>query len=582
MAFIKIEEINKIRQEADIVDIIADYLPLQKKGANYVAVCPFHDDHKPSLFVSKEKQIFNCFTCNTGGNIFAFLMKYENISFVEAVDIVAKKIGYNIKIDTSNKNDLKYKKEYELYDFVTKFYINNLNTKEGIDAKKYLKKRGIDESVIREFKIGLSLSKNDSLSKVLLSKNYSVDYLDEMGLINKYEDNVFDKYTNRIMIPIEDLSGNIVGFTGRIYHDEDSAKYINTKETKIFKKSEILFNYHNARNTIKSEKKLIIVEGNMDAIKLSANNIKNVIALMGLNLSKIQIDTIKKLRVPVVLMLDNDTAGLDATLKLGQILIDNKIDVEVIRFSDGKDPDEYILKYGLENFKKILNKPIKFIDFKIDSLKDNKNLNSIEDLTKFIRESLEVLKNRDILEKEIFINKLASEYNIDANILKKELNIKKEEKKEEKINSNTNIKVSKYDKAVSKILYAMMNDKKYISIYKNKVGYFADKTDRIIASEIIYYNNEHNNINIADFVSFIMTNSEIYDKVIKIINQNENFEVNDEVINNCVDVLLKERNKLEIEELKRKIKNEKDENVKVELLQKIASLKKGSVNDERN
>ena len=237
MAYINEEEINTIRSNADIVEIIGDYLELKQKGRNYVAICPFHDDHTPSLVVSKERQIFNCFTCKTGGNVFSFVMKYENVSFPEAIKIVAKKIGYNLKSNYDDVVESKYKKEYEIMNFAAKYYMNNINSKEGLEARKYLDKRGITSEIIKEFNIGLATDKPSDLYNILNKKNYSLDELDKLGLVNKYNLDVFDTFQNRIIIPIEDIKGQIVGFTGRIYHNEkDIAKYINTKETIIFKK----------------------------------------------------------------------------------------------------------------------------------------------------------------------------------------------------------------------------------------------------------------------------------------------------------------------------------------------------------
>ena len=368
MAYISEEELNNIRSNADIVDVISDYLDLKQRGRNYVAVCPFHDDHSPSLVVSRERQMFTCFTCKTSGNVFSFVMKYENVSFPEAVQIVAKKIGYTLKGDFSNFKESKYKKEYEIMDFVTKYYTNNINTTSGINALKYLENRGITKDIIKEFNIGLALDKRDDLYNILLKKNYSLEDLSDLGLVNKINLNVYDTFINRIMIPIENLQGSVVGFTGRIYNgEEDTAKYLNTKETKIFKKGSILFNYHNARNAIRETKTVVVVEGNMDAITLSAKGIKNVVALMGVAMSQVQIDTLKKLNVPIILMLDNDAAGLDATLKNGELLRKAGVDTRVVRLSGAKDPDEYIRAKGVDALKDNIKHAISFLDFLLEA-----------------------------------------------------------------------------------------------------------------------------------------------------------------------------------------------------------------------
>ena len=576
MAYISEEELNNIRSNADIVDVISDYLDLKQRGRNYVAVCPFHDDHSPSLVVSRERQMFTCFTCKTSGNVFSFIMKYENVTFPEAVQIVAKKIGYALKGNLSNFKESKYKKEYEIMEFATKYYCNNINTASGIKAIKYLEDRGITKDIIKEFNIGVSLDKKEDLYNILLKKNYSLEDIADLGLVNKINLNVYDTFINRIMIPIENLQGSVVGFTGRIYNGEqDMAKYLNTKETKIFKKGSILFNYHNARNSIREEKQVIVVEGNMDAITLSSKGIKNVVALMGVALSEVQIDTLKKLKVPIILMLDNDSAGLDATVKNGELLRKAGVDTRVVRLSDAKDPDEYIRAKGVDALRDNIKHAMSFLDFLLEYLKQNLDLNNITDLKKYINSVISHINYEDDLTKQLIISKISKEYQIDEQILIGEINltpqkeiVKKEEKKEIKP------KISKYHKAVSKILYMMMLDNKYITIYKNKLGYFKEKIERVVASEIVYYNREHGSINIADFITYITSNEELSNYVSNIISENKNTIDSVSEFNDCIDAVLKILKEDEIKELKSKIVKELDMDKKVELMNKLMDLKK--------
>lgn len=577
MAYIKDEEINAIREGADIVDIISGYLSLKQRGKNFLAVCPFHDDHSPSLVVSRERQMFNCFTCRTGGNVFTFIMKYENVSFVEAVKIVADKIGYNLNIANLSDFSTANKEDYEIMEFSKKFYLNNIFTEKGISARKYLEERGIDESIIKEFNIGLSLDSKDTLYKLLNRKKYNIDKASDLGLINKVGLDIYDVFSNRIMIPIENLKGQVVGFTGRIFNGEkDTAKYMNTKETEIFKKGQILFNYHNARNSIREEKCVIVVEGNMDAIKLSASGIKNVVALMGVALSKEQIDVLRKLKVPIILMLDNDSAGLEATVKNGDELQKYDVDLRVVRLTDAKDPDEYIRIKGVDALKDNIKHALKYIDFKLEYLKNNKNLNNMEDLIIYVKEVISSLNNEDDLTKELVISKISKDYEIDAEILKQELNNKivQDTKKETPKKEVTKPKISKYQNAVSKILYSMMCDPTYITVYKNRLGYFKEKKERMLASEIVYYNTVHNNINIADFLTYMMPQEELFAFINEIISENNNTIVSLDEFNSCVDVVLKILKKDEIVELKEKIKQELDVNKKLELIAKLTELKK--------
>lgn len=578
MAYIKDEELSAILERADIVDIISDYLSLKQRGKNYLAVCPFHDDHSPSLVVSRERQIFNCFTCRTGGNVFTFVMKYENVGFVEAVKIVADKIGYNLNISDYTDHSLHNKDDYEIMDFAKKYYLNNIFTEQGVKARKYLENRGIDEAIIKEFNIGLSLSDKDTLYKVLSNKKYDLDKIANLGLVNKVGLDIYDVFTNRIMIPIEDLKGQVVGFTGRIFNNEtDTAKYMNTKETEIFKKGHILFNYHNARKSIRDAKEVVVVEGNMDAITLSAKGIKNVVALMGVALSTEQINVLKKLKVPVILMLDNDSAGMDATVKNGELLQSAQIDTRVVRLTGAKDPDEYIRLKGVNALKDNIKHALKYIDFKLEYLKNNKNLNNMEDLIEYVKEVIFSLNSADDLTKELVISKISKDYEIDAEILKQELKNDMVNKTKKVMTDTRQVdkpRLSKYDIAVSKILFSMMCDPTYITIYKNRLGYFKEKKERTLVSEIVYYNNVHNNINLADFITYVMPQEDLSEYVNEIINLNSNTVVSLEEFNSCVDVVLEILKKDEIKELKEKIKKELDVNKKVELIARLTELKK--------
>lgn len=576
MAYISNEEINEIRSRANIVDIISGYLQVSSKGKNYVALCPFHNDHSPSLIISPEKQIFNCFTCRTGGNVFSFVMKYENVSFAEAVSIVAKKVGFNLKNDVFVKSENKYSKDYEIYEYAMKYYLNNINTTDGSKARDYLLKRGINETIIKEFKLGYSGSSKDTFYKLATNKGWDIETLNKLGLINKVNENVYDTFINRVVIPIENLKGEVVGFTGRIFNGEDNtAKYLNTKETEIFKKSSLLFNYHNAKNYIRDRKSVIVVEGNMDAIKMSAKGFKNVVALMGVALSNEQIDILKRLKVPVILMLDNDNAGEDATIKNGESLINSGVDTKVVRLSGAKDPDEYLEKFGIDAMQNNIDKAIKYIDFKIECLKKDKDLSNMEDLITYVKEVINSINGEDDLTKEIILSKISKDYAIDIDILKSNLKteVKKDAKKEE-TQEVRDKKLTKYQKASHKVLYYMLMDSKYINLYKNTLGYFKERIERVLASEIIYYESNNGNIDVADFTTTIMGSEDEYEFLQIILSENGNTSVSDEEFNSCVKAILDIYKKDEIIKVKGLIASELDQTKKEELVKKLIDLKR--------
>ncbi len=576
MAYISNEEINEIRSRANIVDIISGYLQVSSKGKNYVALCPFHNDHSPSLIISPEKQIFNCFTCRTGGNVFSFVMKYENVSFAEAVSIVAKKVGFNLKNDVFVKSENKYSKDYEIYEYAMKYYLNNINTTDGSKAREYLLKRGINETIIKEFKLGYSGSSKDTFYKLATNKGWDIETLNKLGLINKVNENVYDTFINRVVIPIENLKGEVVGFTGRIFNGEDNtAKYLNTKETEIFKKSSLLFNYHNAKNYIRDRKSVIVVEGNMDAIKMSAKGFKNVVALMGVALSKEQIDILKRLKVPVILMLDNDNAGEEATIKNGESLINSGVDTKVVRLSGAKDPDEYLEKFGIDAMQNNIDKGIKYIDFKIECLKKDKDLSNMEDLITYVKEVINSINGEDDLTKEIILSKISKDYAIDIDILKSNLKteVKKDVKKEE-TQEVRDKKLTKYQKASHKVLYYMLMDSKYINLYKNTLGYFKERIERVLASEIVYYESNNGNIDVADFTTTIMGSEDEYEFLQIILSENGNTSVSDEEFNSCVKAILDIYKKDEIIKVKGLIASELDQTKKEELVKKLIDLKR--------
>ena len=449
-----------------------------------------------------------------------------------------------------------------------KYYQNNLNTLEGNKAKEYLKARKLKEDVIKDFSLGLALNADYSLNKLLIEKNYKVDTLVNLGLVNRNGPYLNDVFNKRIIFPIHDLEGNPVGFTGRIYEDSDQAKYINSKESTIFKKGQILFNYHRALSEIKKQKEIVIVEGNMDAIRLYSEGVKNVVALMGTSMTKEQINVIKNLKAKVILMLDNDNAGEIATFQNGNSLEKAGITPFIVRLSGEKDPDEYIIKNGIEAIINNIKKPISFLDFKFKYFKNNKDLSKTEDLVSYIKEMVGSLRDvNDELTRSLTVKKISEEYNVPIDLInneldkitiKKDVTIKREEKKEKK-------NISKYEVACQNILYFMMNDKVYIERFKKDLGYLSIKKYRSIANEIIYYLESNGNINLADFISFSETKDYIYDDVMDIIKSVREEELDMNAFLEYIKAAESERVKEEIKEIKLQIATMMDESKKMEL-----------------
>ena len=579
MAFVSNDEINAIRAKADIISIVGSYIPLTQRGKNYFCVCPFHDDHSPSMSLSTDKQIYKCFSCGATGNVFSFVAEYENVSFIEAVSIVANKCGMELSQATYNSNVSQvFKEEHEIMELSQKFFLNNLRTDAGKEATKYLNDRGINDDIIKEFGIGLSLDSNDSLLTLLNKKNYDTDKLVEIGLVNNVNGKTYDMFSRRITFPLWDKDGNIVGFSARIYRGEkDVSKYMNSRESKIFKKGETLYNYHNAKDVAKREKRIVVVEGFMDAIRVSLSGIKNVVALQGTAMTSDQINLLKKLRVKVILCLDNDNAGLMATVANGEELVKNGVETYVIRLSGEKDPDEYIIANGSEAFLENVNNPLTFFEFKMNYFKQNKNLDNVEDLTEYINDVLKSLASSDdpIL-REVTLNKLAKEHDLSLDVLKKKLEasttveVKKEVKEEPK---KEVVKKDKYMKAAEKILYFMMNDEEFISEYQKKLGYFSEPEYREIANEIIYFCETNGAITVADFITYVTDKSDIKERVMNIVNDSINDEVTIEAMDDYISAVSKVMTQNEIKRLRLLMTKELDVDKKKKLMEQMVELK---------
>lgn len=565
------EMINEIRNKVDIVEVISKYIPLTQRGKNYFGVCPFHDDHSPSMSVSQEKQIFTCFSCGASGNVFTFVSDYEHIGFYDAVRLLGNQVGYNLGNAKVTKN--KNAESYEIYEQACKYYQNSLNTSLGKNANEYLDKRQIDKETIKKFKIGLSVSKT-SLTDYLISKGYSLKKLIELGLSNE---NGTDLFTNRIMFPLYDLEGNVVAFSGRIYNTKDGSKYINTKETPIFKKGNILYNYHNAKEMLKKNSSVIVMEGFMDVIRANTIGITNCIATMGTALTKQNANLLKKMADNIILCFDGDKAGEEATVSAINILKEIDITPKVVRLEEDLDPDEYILKYGKDKFISKIDNPESTIEFLMEQHKINKNLTDIEDITKYINESLnDLLQEEDSVLIDLTLKKMSDEYKVDLDVLKnryQELKSNVKPKENKIIREKEKIKYNQYELASRSLLFYMLKDEKIIVKVEKEVAFFPNNNIRTLSNEIIYYYHKYGIFKIADFISYISNNEEILKVFNEIINMNINEMYTLEEIADYIKVINSYPKRKKENELKEKLQKETDPLKQAKILSEILSLK---------
>ena len=527
------------------------------------------------MSVSKEKQIYTCFSCGATGNVFKFVMDYENISFVEAIKKIADIGGINVDIDyqESNRNVVN-KSLYDIYDFSLKFYQNNLNTNEGIGAKDYLNKRGITDELIKIFGIGLSLKQRDLLTKLLLKKNFNEIDLINSGLIIKGDYGLSDIYSNRIMFPLHDLNGKVVGYSGRIYNSNDTSKYINTKETEIFKKGELLYNYHRAKDESRNIGQVIIMEGFMDVMRAYTVGVKNVVATMGTAVTKNQALLIKRMAKEVILVFDGDSAGAKATFSCAEELERIGVIPKVVRLEENLDPDEYILKYGKEKFLNKLKNPINIMDFKLEYLRSKRNLNDSKDTATYVNEVLEHLNNiEDEVLREITLNKLSKDSSLDIEFLREKLNakpVKKTETKKEEKKKN----MTKYEKAELYLVNYMMKSNDVVKLCIKKLSNLPTKSYRDLERLIIAYYKEYGYINEVDFLSYILDKDESYMETVKMINKEkikENFTLDE--INDYIKVILDYNMEVERERLNKLLRETTDTSKKQEIGKKLVELK---------
>lgn len=569
--------INEIRSKLNIVDVISEYVPLTKKGQYYWGVCPFHNDKNPSMSVDPNRQTYTCWSCHNSGNVFNFVEQIENISFRETLKKLGDKVGIKLE-GYASSFDSKYNKYYEIYDLSTKFYQLMLNTDKGDNAKEYLKKRGINEETIKEFGIGLSLSDKDKLVSYLKEKKYDINTLNDLGLAN----NDIDTFINRIMFPLDDRNGRVVGFSGRIYDDSKMSKYMNTKETAIFKKGTCLYHYNSSKEHVRTSKYVIVMEGFMDVIRASTIGIKNTVALMGTALTDDQISLLKKLSLNVYLCLDGDKPGQDADLHNGELLEKAGLNVKVVCLDNDEDPDSYILKYGKEKFTSLVENALNYSDFKINKLKDGVNFSSDIELSNYVNMVIKETSHiKDEIRCEIILKKLAKEVNLSYNTLEKKLNEYKNLNEEERKNVDNNVtarkdvRKDKYQRASLEFIYYMLINPKVIKVYDSKKLYFIDSLTRNLAAEISYYYHEYGDINIADFYTYLNDKKELLSVFNEVQSLKLDEEISDITVMEYVKVINDYNVKQEVKKLEELMRKENDMDEKIRLLEKIRKLRIG-------
>ncbi|WBW99785.1 DNA primase [Oceanirhabdus sp. W0125-5] len=514
--------ILRIKEENDIVDVISDDVKLQRAGTNYKGLCPFHGEKTPSFTVSREKQIYKCFGCGEAGNVITYIMKTKNRSFPEACRYLADRVGIEIQ-EFRKEKDVNYEKKKRLYKLNTEaarlFYYN---LRKNSKAQKYFLDRGIKEKTLKKFGLGFSNDSWNDLLNVMKGKGFSEQDLLEAGLISKSKKGTyFDKFRNRIMFPVFDVKGNVIGFGGRVL-DDSLPKYLNSPETLVFKKGTNLYGLNFA---IKSkdirDRRIVIVEGYMDFLSIHQSGITNVAASLGTAFTPEQAKLLKRYVDVVVLCFDSDDAGKKAAARSIEILKQYGFEIKILRIPDGKDPDEFLMKHSTEEFKQLLDNACSLMEYRIIMEGDKFNLKTQDGKLKFLKATAKILAKASPIEQEIYVKKISAETGINEqkfydqinSILKfqnKNINIRNENGrnsqnlylepaylKAEKSLLNLMLKKEFYYEIMEKIKKEEFNDDIHVSLIEllgelhennieNKIEYIEGKTENVdVISELI-------------------------------------------------------------------------------------------------
>ena len=419
------EIIEEIKARCDIASVIGDYIKIQPSGQNYKALCPFHVEKTPSFHISTAKQVYKCFGCGEGGDVINFVMKMENLDFMDAVRLLANRCGIdiNFNIDEETKQKIELSKKYQdIHTEAARFYFSNLvkSKNRGYD---YLRNRGLDDKTIKRFGLGYSQDSWNSLMDYLIEeKGYSQEELLECGLIGKSTktDKYYDKFRNRVMFPIFDYRGNVIGFGGRVL-DDSLPKYLNSPDTLIFNKRHNLYGLNFARKNL-SSRTVILVEGYMDLISLYQYGIQIAVATLGTALTSQQARLIKRYADNVIISYDSDGPGTKASLRAIDILVEAGLSVKVLDLKDAKDPDEYVRKYGTDEYRKAMKDAVPRIKFKIDNLKSYFDLSKDQDNIKFAQEAVNIIKQlKSPVEIDYYIKYLSEIVQLDEDAVKREI-----------------------------------------------------------------------------------------------------------------------------------------------------------------
>ena len=411
MARVPEETIERIRNTADIYDVVAQYVDLKKRGRNFFGLCPFHSEKTPSFSVAPDKQIYHCFGCGAGGNVFSFIVEHEKISFIEAVKQLGHKYGIQVDYQSGPSNKI-FSSLYELHDIAVKLYHNILFSEKGKAALEYLHNRGLNDDTIKTYHIGFAPDSWDTLSNTIKTSSFKDNVYEKTGLFIKTDRGWRDRFRSRIMFPIYHQSGKAIAFGGRIFNNDDPAKYLNSPETPLYRKSEVFYGLHKTRDSIRKFSTAVLVEGYTDFLQLVQLGIPNVVALSGTALGNNHASQIRKFASKVYLAYDGDDAGINATLRAGYVLFQAGVEPLVIPMPNDKDPDDWVREEGVSAFQEAMGSSMPLLLFHLHK-RDVKNLSGT-DRSRIVKEILkEISLINDGIIRDDLLKSLSQELQLD-------------------------------------------------------------------------------------------------------------------------------------------------------------------------
>ena len=580
------ETIEEVKQSNDIVEVISQYVHLKRSGRNFFGLCPFHNEKSPSFSVSPDKQIFHCFGCGVGGNVITFIGKIEGIGFKESIEVLAERANIQLPTIESNvdskKEELK-SKVYKVNTFAAEYYHKRLYQKEAKAAQDYIKKRKINSETLESFKIGYS-GNFDELYQALKKEEFKDPEILESGLVNKNDRGMYiDRYRNRLMIPILDERNRVIAFGGRVL-DDSKPKYINSPENIVYSKGRHLFGLNVAKKG--DTKKLLIVEGYMDAISLHQRGITNVVAALGTALTPQQGWLLRKNAEQVILGFDSDGAGQTAIMRAMEVMQNMGCDIRVLQLEDAKDPDEFVVKFGAARLQKLLDNAISLIEFKVKVLKQGLNLENASDKIKFLNEIAKLISKIDnTMEREIYIEKISKGYNISKEAIFGQVNklqyannktTKTLEKdkvaivhREKKDNKNISEEIIKRENTIISIL--INNPESYKIIKEHiKIEDFKYEINKKIIEEI-YSELDKENTNLSVVLNHI-EDEELQSHLTEIMAEDYGITDNQKAIEDILQKYERERLEEKRDSLLEQIKNEQDTERKKELSKELNDI----------